>query len=105
MFFYCLCFKPLSLPTIFTYMKPRNYDANVDDNQACWVLCEIGRKPFSPVVVCHLSAKLRHKMVQRLRSREKRVHDADWPDIDEPTLEYIVNQVRSRRVLRHCDYR
>lgn len=62
--------------------------------QACWVLCEIGGKPFSPVVVCHLSAKLRHKMLQRLRSREKRVHGADWPDIDETMVEYIVNQAR-----------
>lgn len=41
-----------------------------------------------------MSAKLRHKMLQRLRSREKRVHGADWPEIDEPTLEYVVNQVR-----------
>lgn len=63
--------------------------------QACWVLCEIGRKPFSPLVVCHMSSKLRHKMLQRLRSREKRVHGADWPDIDESVLEYIVNQARS----------
>ncbi|CBJ33328.1 conserved unknown protein [Ectocarpus siliculosus] len=60
---------------------------------ACWVLCEIGRKPFSPLVVCHMSSKLRHKMLQRLRSREKRVHGADWPDIDESVLEYIVNQM------------
>ncbi|CAM9575002.1 unnamed protein product, partial [Laminaria digitata] len=60
---------------------------------ACWVLCELGRKPFSPVVVCHLSGKLRHKMLQRLRAREKRVHGCGWPEIDEPTLEYIVNQV------------
>eukprot|EP00903_Cladosiphon_okamuranus_P013344 g12437.t1 len=60
---------------------------------ACWVLCEVGGKPFSPVVVCHLSSKLRHKMLQRLRSREKRVHGADWPEIDEPMLEYVVNQV------------
>lgn len=60
--------------------------------QACWVLCEIGGKPFSPVMVCHLSAKLRHKMLQRLRSREKRVHGADWLEIDEPMLEYVVNQ-------------
>lgn len=56
------------------------------------MLCEIGGKPFSPVVVCHLSSKLRHKMLQRLRSREKRVHNADWPEIDEPMLEYVINQ-------------
>lgn len=56
------------------------------------MLCEVGGKPFSPVVVCHLSAKLRHKMLQRLRSREKRVHGADWPEVDEPMLEYVVNQ-------------
>lgn len=62
--------------------------------QACWVLCELGRKPFSPVVVCHLSAKLRHKMLQRLRAREMRVHGSDWPPVDESTLEYIVNQVQ-----------
>lgn len=56
------------------------------------MLCEVGRKPFSPVAVCHLSSKLRHKMLQRLRSREKRVHGADWPEVDEAMLEYVVNQ-------------
>eukprot|EP00752_Nemacystus_decipiens_P012240 g10849.t1 len=62
-------------------------------SMACWVLCEIGGKPFSPVVVCHLSSKLRHKMLQRLRSREKRVHGADWPEMDEAMVEYVVNQM------------
>lgn len=55
-------------------------------------MCEVGGKPFSPVAVCHLSSKLRHKMLQRLRSREKRVHGADWPDVDEAALEYVINQ-------------
>ena len=32
--------------------------------------------------VCHLSSKVRHKMLQRLRSREKRVHGADWPEME-----------------------
>lgn len=68
-------------------------------SQACWVLCEVGKKPFSPVAVCHMSAKLRHKMLQRLRSRERRVHDCDWPAIDESLVEYIVSEVRCYRNL------
>lgn len=75
-----------------------------DAAQACWVLCELGRKPFSPVPVCHLSGKLRHKMLQRLRAREMRVHGCDWPEIDEPTLEYIVNQARDKQTtVLPCD--
>lgn len=57
------------------------------------MLCELGGKPFNPVLACHMSGKLRHKMLQRLRSREQRVHGSKWPAVDEALLEYIVNQV------------
>lgn len=41
-------------------------------------------------------------MLQRLRAREMRVHGCDWPEIDEPTLEYIVNQAWDKQITFFC---
>ncbi|CAM9529955.1 unnamed protein product [Discosporangium mesarthrocarpum] len=63
---------------------------------ACWILCELGHKPFTPTMACTLSGKLRHRLVQRLRTREMKVYKATkWPAVDEAVVEHVVNQANT----------
>ena len=58
---------------------------------AAQALCEIGKKPFSPVGVERVGKNVRHKLYQHLKSREKKFEDKYKSTLTENSENYTTN--------------
>lgn len=60
---------------------------------AAVALCEIGRKPFSPVGAERVGRNVRHKLYQHLKSREKKFEDKYRSTLREGSENYTTNGI------------
>ena len=60
---------------------------------AAMALCELGKKPFSPVAAERVGRNVRHKLYQHLKSREKKFEDKYKSDLKENSENYTTKGI------------